>query len=104
MNETQVLETIRERLKEMFEIKRIVLFGSRARGDAKPDSDFDVLVIANSNLDFVQRQARARRAVGQVGASLDLMIYTPSEAQRAALIPGTTVYWAEKEGREVYVS
>ncbi|MCS5694406.1 nucleotidyltransferase domain-containing protein [Cyanobium sp. FGCU-6] len=25
--------------------KRLLLFGSRARGDARPDSDFDVLVV-----------------------------------------------------------
>lgn len=93
---------ILERLQGRFDIERVVLFGSRARGDAKPDSDYDVLVIANSNMDFVPRQAAARRAVGRVGAALDLLVYTPSEARTAAAIPGTALYWATLEGKEVY--
>ncbi len=38
---------IRKELKE--HIKKIVLFGSRARGDFRPDSDYDVLIILDQN-------------------------------------------------------
>ncbi len=91
-----------ERLKGRFDIERVVLFGSRGRGDAQPDSDYDLLVIANSNMDFVPRQVAARRAVGRIGAALDLLVYTPSEASSAAAIPGTALYWAVLEGKVVY--
>ena len=36
---------IRARLGE--HLRRIILFGSRARGDAKPDSDYDLLVVVD---------------------------------------------------------
>jgi uncharacterized protein len=41
-----VLIRFRSALNEMYgdPIERVVLFGSRARGDARPDSDYDVAV------------------------------------------------------------
>jgi len=42
---------IRAKLSEEFgdEIKEVVLFGSRAKGDATKDSDYDILIILNKN-------------------------------------------------------
>jgi len=41
-----VLVRFREALNEMYgnRVDRVVLFGSRARGDAHPDSDYDIAV------------------------------------------------------------
>jgi len=39
----QVADTLREELKK--HIKGIILFGSRARGDFQPESDYDILVL-----------------------------------------------------------
>jgi predicted nucleotidyltransferase len=41
-----VLTRVRADVAELYgdRIERVVLFGSRARGDARPDSDYDVLV------------------------------------------------------------
>lgn len=98
----EALSLITERLTAVFDVGRIVLFGSRCRGEAQPDSDLDVLVVVSSTVPFVQRQAIARRAVGRLGVPLDLLVFTHEEAKRAAAIPGTAVYWAEREGIEVY--
>jgi predicted nucleotidyltransferase len=42
-----VLAELRRRLEELYgdRLVKLVLFGSRARGDARPDSDIDVLVV-----------------------------------------------------------
>lgn len=45
--EINILDTFITLMKKKIEINRVVLFGSRARGDAEPDSDMDVLVIVN---------------------------------------------------------
>jgi predicted nucleotidyltransferase len=42
---------------------KIVLFGSRARGEAKPDSDLDLLVIEESDLPRYKRSVRYRQAL-----------------------------------------
>lgn len=39
-------------------VKRVVLFGSRARGDAKPDSDFDIAVFIKDAGTFADESAR----------------------------------------------
>ncbi|MEZ0325994.1 MAG: nucleotidyltransferase domain-containing protein [Fimbriimonas sp.] len=100
-DEQQVLIEIRERLQRTFRIRDIVLFGSRAKGTARTDSDFDVLVIADSDLPFIRRQGLALLALGKRDYPLDLLVYTPDEADTASAIPGSAVYWALKEGRRL---
>lgn len=43
--EKNILDTFITLVREKISLHRVVLFGSRARGDADPDSDMDVLVI-----------------------------------------------------------
>ena len=49
-----VLDRFRAELTEAYgeRIERVVLFGSRARGDARPDSDYDVAVFLDGIADF----------------------------------------------------
>jgi predicted nucleotidyltransferase len=93
---------VRERLSSRFDVQRIVSFGSRGRGDAKPESDFDFLVIAYSDVPFVERQGLGMLALGPHEFPVDLLIYTPDEADAEAQVPGSALYWAGREGREVY--
>ena len=45
--EKQVLEKFKELLHWKVKLHALVLFGSRARGDADPESDMDVLVVVD---------------------------------------------------------
>ena len=55
-----VLVRFREALTEIYgdRVERIVLFGSRARGDARPDSDYDVAVFLRDMRDRFQELDR----------------------------------------------
>ncbi len=55
------LELLTERLKKQDEILFALLFGSRADGTARPDSDWDVAVYLDEDLDARQRFAIRRR-------------------------------------------
>ena len=44
---TQILENIRTLKRQILPNDRMILFGSQARGDARPDSDWDLLVLLN---------------------------------------------------------
>ncbi len=51
----ELLEEIIDICKRHAEIEKVVLFGSRARGDNSPKSDIDLAIYANSNFsDFIE--------------------------------------------------
>jgi uncharacterized protein len=66
--EREVLEQFKLEVKKMLgdRLDRLVLFGSRTRGDAAPDSDFDLLVTVK-NL-----QETDRNRVFEIAADLSL--------------------------------
>jgi predicted nucleotidyltransferase len=43
----QILEDIRQLKRQLIPNEKLILFGSQARGDARPDSDWDLLVLIN---------------------------------------------------------
>ncbi len=45
LTDDQVLAEIVRRLTEAFQPERIYLFGSKARGESGPDSDYDLLIV-----------------------------------------------------------
>lgn len=45
-----ILQRLKARVAERLPLSRIVLFGSRARGDNEPDSDMDVLVVLDGSV------------------------------------------------------
>jgi uncharacterized protein len=66
--EREMLKRFKREVKKVLgdRLDRVVLFGSRSRGDAAPDSDFDVLVTVQ-NL-----QERDRKRVFEIAADLSL--------------------------------
>ena len=82
---------------------KIILFGSRARGDARPDSDYDLLVILDSVGHRREERIRIRRAFEDLPVAADVLVATTAEANGE--IPGRPtggVYWALRDGRTVY--
>lgn len=102
MTEPEIISSVRDRLSDKFSIEKMVLFGSRALGTNSEESDWDLLVIAKSTVPFIERQGLALLALGKRDYPLDLLLYTPEEAEAAARIPGSAVYWAEHHGRIVF--
>jgi predicted nucleotidyltransferase len=82
-----VLVRFRQALDEMYgnRLGRAVLFGSRARGDAHSDSDYDVAVFLKSLPDRwleLDRLARLRvEMIDETGAFFDAMPYLDTELQ-----------------------
>lgn len=83
---------------------RVVLFGSYATGTADDGSDLDLLVIERDVPDRAAEYLRLRQAVGAIGTGVDVLVYSEQEAMRRALVPGTLLYWALKQGRVLHDS
>lgn len=80
---------------------KVILFGSRARGDAEEGSDFDFPVIEKEVVDRAAETTKLRSALGGFGVPIDVIVMDESLVQRRAKVPGTMVDRALREGRVV---
>ncbi len=77
----RVLALFRKALEETYgdRLERIVLFGSRARGDPRPDSDYDIAVFLRDMDDrFVELDRLARigtRVIDATGEVVNALAY-----------------------------
>lgn len=78
---------------------RVILFGSHARGNARPGSDLDFLVIEPEVDGRHREMVRLRRSLRGIDASIDVLVYSEDEARAWGNLPGTTVHHALQEGR-----
>ncbi|MFM9073687.1 MAG: nucleotidyltransferase domain-containing protein, partial [Cyanobium sp.] len=89
-------------IRQLIPEAEVRLFGSRARGDARPDSDIDLLITAPdgwlAERDRFSLLNQLWGAVAQPDVSVDLLLHSRSEAARRANQPGSVVHQAFTEG------
>jgi len=98
-----VLDAIVHGLVDELHPESIYLFGSRARGDASEDSDYDVLVVVEERTGApFEMEHRSRLALRDVRRPMDIVIVTRNYFDwmlgAAASLPAT----ARREGRLLY--
>ena len=94
-----------ERLVAQFQPKRVILFGSQARGTADARSDFDLLVVCSLDTRLGSRRAlmvAMDRALRGLDVATDIIVLTPEEFDRDRHIPGTVARPAWREGIVLY--
>ena len=82
--------------------EKVILFGSQARGKARPDSDFDVLVIKASDEPRYRRSVPLYVALADLPVEVEVMVYTPEEVEEWSAVPQAFVTTAVREGKTVY--
>lgn len=86
---------------------RIVMFGSAARGEAKPGSDVDLLIIVPDGTDELvaeQDLYRALQARRELLISVDFVVATASSFEASRNTPGLVYREAIRDGRDVYAA
>jgi predicted nucleotidyltransferase len=78
---------------------KVILFGSHARGEERPDSDVDFLVIEPKVENRSDEWNRLRRAIDDILLPVDIIVLDEELANRRAKVPGTVVYHALRDGR-----
>jgi len=81
---------------------RIILFGSHAREDATPDSDYDFLIIEESSERRYKRAAKYRRVLKEMRFAKDIVVWTPEEVKAWQNVPNAFITTALREGIVLY--
>ena len=96
------LPEMTRRISDRFSPSRIILFGSQARGEAKPLSDIDLLVVFPTDGDRRERRVQIRAALADLIVDKDILVVT--EQQAASTRPGSIISTALSEGVPLYVA
>lgn len=86
MSDEEILDKIRYTVKKNAPDARVVLYGSRARGDARPDSDWDILVVVDKEQTDIADYKRIAYPLYDLGcesdASISVSLYTKNDWKR----------------------
>ncbi|WP_254950220.1 nucleotidyltransferase family protein [Cyanobium sp. Cruz-8D1] len=90
------------------DVRAVLVFGSRARSEARPDSDLDLAVIVHRpQLTPAEKAAcwqRFRQALGPLGVRVDLVVAGVADAERLSGSRWHVFGDVAREGKVLYVA
>lgn len=101
-NEDAALSFLVGRLRSALRPQAIFLFGSRAAGSARPDSDFDLLVVLADDDGGPPDYHAAYAPVAGCGIGVDIVPCRLADFETERHRPGTIAHAADNEGRLLY--
>lgn len=96
------LDHIVERIVAKFNPRRIILFGSQARGNAGPDSDVDLFIEMDTQLAGSEQARRIRRSFDPYPCAMDIVVYTPEETLKWSMAVTSLASTVLREGKVLY--
>ncbi len=102
--DSRLMAEIVRRIVDVMHPEKVILFGSQARGEARPESDIDLLVIAKSNQPRYRRSAPLYGALSDILTSMDILVYSPEEVDDWSGVRQAFVTTAIREGKVLYES
>jgi len=100
----KILDEIASRIVSAFAPQKIFLYGSRASGEARPDSDYDLLIVWKDENPPALRAATVRRELMGLDTAMDIAVVTPREYERFRARRMHIVAIADREGRLLYAA
>jgi uncharacterized protein len=97
------LEEVVARLVAGYDPERIILFGSRAAGTPDEESDFDLLVVKDTEQRPLERRIEVERLLADRAIPLDLSVYTSAEMWKLYTSGSPLIHEIAEKGRVLYV-
>lgn len=104
LSDEAALAEIVRRIVEVAQPERIILFGSAARGEAGPNSDFDLLIIKRGQFHRGYLTGDLYMTLVGVPRAVDLVVVTPEDVERYRDSHGLVIKPALDEGRVIYAA
>jgi predicted nucleotidyltransferase len=103
MQDDAVLEEATQRLITELRPSKVYLFGSRGRGDASPDSDYDFFVVVSASDERpLKRAQKAHRALRGLGIAKDIIVTTAERFDRMKVLDASLEHEVATQGRLLY--
>jgi predicted nucleotidyltransferase len=99
------LAEVLKRLIDAYAPERIYLFGSSARGETGPDSDYDLLLIVPD--DAAPERKRSKLAYERLwgtGTAVDVLVWTKSSFDRRLHLPASLPATVVREGKLLHAA
>lgn len=97
----KAIDQVVEQIVEKFKPQKIILFGSYARGNPRPESDVDLLVIMDTPLKDVQQAIQICQQI-EYRFGLDLIVHTPKYLAERIKMGDWFLRDVVKEGKVLY--
>jgi predicted nucleotidyltransferase len=98
----EILQKIIDRVVEVAQPEKIILFGSAARGEMSRNSDVDLLVIKRGKFHQGRLTGEIYMNLHGVGQAVDIILVTPEQVERYRNKHFFVIAPALREGKEVY--
>jgi predicted nucleotidyltransferase len=98
----ELVREVTQLIVDRFNPRRIIAFGSYARGEHGPESDLDLIVEMETDKSFWERSAEVGKLFIPRDWALDLLVYTPEELATEKGIWGTLPQMIEAEEKVLY--
>lgn len=103
-DDPQLAEVVR-RLVEAYQPERIYLFGSRARGDGAPDSDYDLLLVVADDAPPERTRSRlAYERLWETGTAADVLVWRRTPFESRIHLPASLPATVLREGRLLHAA
>jgi uncharacterized protein len=101
---TDILDKIKKIIVHTYRPDKILLFGSRSRGDFTCESDIDIVVVSDREKDLprVKRGLKVRLLLAKFELPIDILFFTHEEMQRWVTIPQSFTATLLREGTIIY--
>lgn len=99
-----LLEEVVRRIVDSANPRRIILFGSAARGAMGPNSDLDLLIVMPEGVHRRRTSEKVFRALRGIGVSKDVVVVTEKDVADHRNNPSLVLKPALDEGRELYAA